>query len=183
MTVGRALAERTGLRLFHNHHSIDLALRFFPFGTESFHRLVRSFRERIFEEVAASDLPGLIFTYVRAFDLPSEEVTLDRYAAPFRARGSRVLCAELAASREERLRRNETALRLAEKPHMRDVAASRARLIQLDADYRLNSGGEFDGRDDYLRIDNTALEPEVVAEMIVERLGLGWVSRGRSGGG
>jgi hypothetical protein len=40
MTVGYALAARTGLRLFHNHHTIDLVLRFFPYGTPAFGRLV-----------------------------------------------------------------------------------------------------------------------------------------------
>ena len=73
MTVGHELAGRTGLKLFHNHHSIDLALRFFPFGTPPFHRLVGEFRRRIFEEVAASDLSGLIFTYVWAFDHASDD--------------------------------------------------------------------------------------------------------------
>jgi guanylate kinase len=32
MTVGLELQHRTGLRLFHNHMSVDLALHFFPFG-------------------------------------------------------------------------------------------------------------------------------------------------------
>lgn len=35
MTVGHELARRTGLKLFHNHHTIDLALRFFR--TERLH--------------------------------------------------------------------------------------------------------------------------------------------------
>lgn len=43
MTVGHELAKRTGLKLFHNHHTIDLALRFFPFGTPPFQRLVGEF--------------------------------------------------------------------------------------------------------------------------------------------
>jgi hypothetical protein len=30
MTVGAELAARTGLKLFHNHHTIDLLLRVFP---------------------------------------------------------------------------------------------------------------------------------------------------------
>src|SRR5687767_3142913 len=83
MTVGHALAERTGLKLLHNHHTIDLALRFFPYGTPPCPRLVGEFRRRIFEEVAASDLPGLIFTYVWAFDDPSEAATVEEYASPF----------------------------------------------------------------------------------------------------
>src|SRR5215218_8512223 len=87
MTVGHALAARTGLRLFHNHHAIDLVLRFFPFGTPAFKRLVGEFRRRIFEEVAASDLPGLIFTYVWAFDLVSDDAAVGEVAAIFSARG------------------------------------------------------------------------------------------------
>src|SRR3954466_8663187 len=71
MTVGAAIAQRTGLRLFHNHQTIDLVLRFFPFGTPPFQRLVVDLRRRILEEVAASDLPGIIFTFVRAFDQTS----------------------------------------------------------------------------------------------------------------
>ena len=76
MTVGHALAARTGLRLFHNHQTIDLVLRFFPFGTPPFQRLNGEFRRRIFEEVAASDLPGLIFTFVWAFDDPRDHAAL-----------------------------------------------------------------------------------------------------------
>lgn len=55
MAVGHELAQRTGLKLFHNHLSIELVLRFFPFGSPPFDRLVREFRRRIFEEVADSD--------------------------------------------------------------------------------------------------------------------------------
>ena len=66
MAVGHELAQRTGFKLFHNHHTIDLAIRFFPFGSPPFQRLVAEFRRRILEEVAASELPGLI-SYVWAF--------------------------------------------------------------------------------------------------------------------
>jgi hypothetical protein len=30
MTVGYEVAARTGLKLFHNHHAIELVLNFFP---------------------------------------------------------------------------------------------------------------------------------------------------------
>lgn len=172
MTVGHEIAARTGFRLFHNHHAIDLALRFFPFGSAPFGRLVGDFRRRIFEEVAASDLPGLVFTYVWAFNLASDAAAVEEYAAPFRARGGRVLFLELEATREERLRRNATPFRLAEKPTKRDLEQSRANLLELDAQYRMNSSGEFDGREDYLRIDNTALSAEEVAERVIERFTL-----------
>jgi hypothetical protein len=35
MTVGFEVAKRSGLRLFHNHQTIDLALQFFEFGSPS----------------------------------------------------------------------------------------------------------------------------------------------------
>ena len=172
MTVGHALAERTGFRLFHNHHTIDLVLRFFPFGTPPFHRLVGEFRRRILEEVAASDLAGLIFTYVWAFDDPRDAAAVESYAAPFRARGGRVLFVELETTQEERLRRNETEFRLAEKPFKRDLTQSRQQLLETDARYRLNSGGELDGRPDYLRVDNTTLAPATVAERVIAHFAL-----------
>jgi hypothetical protein len=172
MTVGYELARLTGLRLFHNHHTIELVLRFFDFGTPPFGRLVQEFRRRIFEEVAASDLPGLIFTYVWAFDDPSDAAAVEEYARPFRERGGRVLFVELEATQAERLRRNETEFRLAEKPSKRDLAASRERLLQNDASYRLNSGGAYDHRPDWLRIHNTSLAPEAVAELVVTHFAL-----------
>jgi hypothetical protein len=172
MTVGHEVARRTGLRLFHNHQTIDLVLRFFDFGTPAFGRLVSEFRRRILEEVAASDLPGLIFTYVWAFDHASDQAAVDGWAEIFRRRGGRVLFVELEAEQGERLRRNETEFRLAEKPSKRDLDASRRRLLADDERYRLNSGVAFDDRDDWFRLDTTRLEAADVAERIVERFGL-----------
>lgn len=172
MAVGIEIARRTGLKLFHNHQTIDLVLRFFAHGTPPFHRLVGEFRQRILEEVAGSDLPGLIFTYVWDFDDPSDSAVVEGYASIFRAVGGRVVLVELQATQAERLRRNATELRLAEKPSKRDVEQSQRRLLAADATYRMNSGGEFDGRADYLRIDNTHLPPDAVAEQVIQAFDL-----------
>ncbi|GIM95234.1 AAA family ATPase [Paractinoplanes toevensis] len=172
MAVGHEIASRTGFPLFHNHMAIEPVLRFFEFGSPPFARLVEGFRSALFEEVAASDLPGMIFTYVWAFDLPSCDESVDRYATAFRARDGRVLYVELEATQEERLRRNEHEWRLAEKPSKRDVATSRDLLLALDADHRLNSIDEFAGNPDYLRVDNTDLSPAAVAELVIAHFGL-----------
>jgi shikimate kinase len=172
MTVGMELARRTGLKLFHNHQTIDLVLPFFAHGTPPFHRLVGEFRRRILEEVAGSDLPGVIFTYVWAFDERADGAVVEEYASLFRANGGRVVFVELQATQAERLRRNETELRLSEKPSKRDVEQSRRRLLAADATYRMSSGGEFDGRADYLRIDNTHLSPEAVADQVIRAFDL-----------
>ena len=53
-----------------------------------------------------------------------------------------------------------------------DLRAELERLLADDARYRLNNGGAFDHRADWLRIDNTSLAPEEVAERIVSHYGL-----------
>jgi hypothetical protein len=172
MAVGDALARRTGLRLFHNHISIEPILPFFDYGTPPFRRLSSGFRTRLFEEVAASTLPGMIFTHVWAFEDDSDTRYVERLAAIFRARGADVLLVELEATQAERLRRNETEFRLAEKASKRDVVKSRERLLELDGKHRLNSTDEFTGRPDYLRIDNTQLSADEAADRIIDRFGL-----------
>jgi hypothetical protein len=172
MAVGRELGARTGLRLFHNHQTIELLLNYFPFGTRPFMRLISEFRRRIFEEVADSDLPGLIFTYVWAFDQPADHNEIESYASIFRSRGGDVHYVELQAPQSVRLERNETPLRLEHKPSKRDIAFSRRNLIEMDTRYELDSGDRFIGRDDWMRIDNTDLSPAEVAEQVIARFAL-----------
>ncbi|MEO6876282.1 MAG: AAA family ATPase [Opitutaceae bacterium] len=172
MTVGDALAKRTGLRLFHNHLTIDLVLRFFPYGTPAFGRLTGEFRRRIFEEVAVSDLPGMIFTYVWDFGEPRDAAYVEGVAEIFRPQGGRVIFVELEATQTERLRRNETEFRLAEKPSKRDLTASRKHLLEVDAKHQLNSRGVHDGRPDYLRFDTTALSATQAADWIIAHFSL-----------
>ena len=178
MTVGHELALRTGLRLFHNHQTIDLILPFFPFGSPPFGRLVSEFRRRILQEVASSDLPGVIFTFVWAFDLAADDAVVEEYSEIFRSRGGRAAYVELETSQEERLRRNETEFRLAAKPFKRDLVASRRQLIELDDKYQLNSRGRLAGRDDYLHVDNTRLSAAEVAERIISFFGLAKLNEG-----
>ena len=108
MTVGMELERLTGLRLFHNHMTVDPVLQFFPFGSPSFAKLVSEFRQRMFEEVAASDLPGLIFTYVWAVADPRDQGHVDGLTKIFADRGAQVCYIELQTTQAERLRRNET---------------------------------------------------------------------------
>ncbi|MFL5386905.1 MAG: hypothetical protein ACJ8GN_30800 [Longimicrobiaceae bacterium] len=172
MAVGMELERLTGLRLFHNHLTIDLVLRYFEFGEPAFQRLVGEFRTRIFEEVAASDLPGLVFTFVWALEDERERAFIDRTCEIFRARGAGIHFVELAASLEERLRRNETELRLAEKRPKRDLERSRRNLLALEESHRLNTEGDFFYPEHWLRIDNTHLAPEATARLIVDALRL-----------
>lgn len=172
MTVGRELQDRTGLRLLHNHMTIDLVAPFFPFGSEQFGRLVHQFRTAIVREVADSELPGLLFTFVWAFDVSEDDRTIADYAAPFVERGLRVSYVELQASPEERLRRNRTPLRLEHKPSKRDLEWSDDNLRSMDADYVLTAPAELRAREDWYHLDTTDLTAEQTAEQVMERLRL-----------
>lgn len=167
MAVGRELERRTGLPLLHNHMTIDLVLPFFEFGSPAFTRLVGGFRRSILEEVAGSDLPGLIFTYVWTFDDAGDTAFVEGLIEPFAATGGRAVFVELRADLETRLARNETPLRLLEKPSKRDLAASRARLLDADQVYRMNSDGDFP-YPDHLILDTSELAPADAAERIVD---------------
>jgi hypothetical protein len=171
MTVGAELAQRTGFKLFHNHMTIELVLNFFPFGHPQFGELVAEFRQRIFEEVAASDLPGLIFTYVWALNDPVDKANIDAYTALFRQQGGGIYYVELEAEQSERLTRNSTEFRLAHKPSKRDIARSEHNLLAADQRYTLNSTNDFFYHENYLKINNTAMSAAAAAELIVARFG------------
>ncbi len=171
MTVGHELAKLTGFRLFHNHMTIELVLNFFDFGQPQFHTLVAEFRRRVFEEVAASDLQGLIFTFVWALDHESERAYIERNCDIFREKGADIYFVELEAALPERLNRNKSEFRLLEKPSKRDVEKSRQRLLEDNEKYKLNSDGDFFYTENYLKINNTNLPANETARIIADRFG------------
>ncbi|MEV8378140.1 hypothetical protein AB0P21_35710 [Kribbella sp. NPDC056861] len=178
MTVGHALCELTGFKLFHNHATIEPVLGIFPFGSPPFGRLVSEFRRRVIEEAATSDLPGLVFTFVWALDNAEDRDTVASYVQIVEQAGGRARFVELYAEQDERLARNSTEFRLAQKASKRDLEGSRRNLLAMDVDYTLNTGGsrtkaeELIEQHDHVRIDNTNLTPGQVAQRVVEAFGL-----------
>ena len=162
MTVGEELARLTGLKLFHNHMTIELVSHFFSYGTQTGKRLVNLFRQAIFEEVAQSELEGLIFTYVWYFDSPEDL---------FASHGAQVYYVELEANLETRLARNKTEHRLQEKPTKRDIAWSEQEILNSAQRHRLNSLPGEVAAPHYLRIDNANLSPEEATRMICRYFG------------
>ena len=86
--------------------------------------------------------------------------------------GTEFYCAELVASKEVRLLRNTTENRLKNKASKRNIEASEKRLIRDDENWRFES---YEGElpfENYIKIDNTDLAPDVVARMIKEKFDL-----------
>jgi hypothetical protein len=169
MTVGHELEKTTELKLFHNHMTIELVTPFFNYGTESGKRLVKLFRKEIFEEVSKSDLDGLIFTYVWAFDQQSDWDYVDEVCNIFESRGGDIYFVELEADLEERLDRNKSSHRLEHKPTKRNIERSERDLRSSMEKYRLNSKNGEIKKENYIRINNTNLNPEEVAKIIKEK--------------
>ena len=171
MTVGQELAKITGLRLFHNHMSIELSLKLFDFGTPGFRTLNETIRKTVFEQFAIGDLPGLIFTYMMDFDQPSEFLYLHEIIELFSSHGADCHVVELCADFDERLARNKSENRLAQKESKRNLERSEAEMRHTQATHRLNSReGEILPFESYLKIDNTNLAPDEVARTIKNSL-------------
>lgn len=171
MTVGQELMKITDLRLFHNHMTIEPVIEIFG----SFHwKAIQRMREVVFEEFAASDAYGLIFTLMWAFDMQSDWDYVESVKNIFLQAqpDTEFYYVELVAPQSVRLERNATENRLRHKASKRDVEASNQRLLRDDAQHRCVSlEGEIPF-ENYLRIDNTHLPPEQAARQIKEAFGL-----------
>lgn len=169
MTVGQELMKTTGLRLFHNHMTIEPVIEIFGAYNG---RVTDRLRQVIFEEFAKSDCYGMIFTFMWAFDQQADWDFVEKVSGIFRAQGAEIYFAELVAPLDVRLARNATENRLAHKPSKRDIEASNERLIQAGRKYRLVSHEGEIPSENYIRIDNTNLSATEAAEMIRRRFGL-----------
>lgn len=175
MTVGQELAKITGLRLFHNHMSIELARKLFaPNEKEEFQSLNRAIRRKVFELFATRELPGLIFTYMLPFDMQEELDYLTQIIELFESNGSKCCVVELCADFDVRLIRNKSENRLLHKESKRDLNWSEAEMRETSAKYRLNSyEGEKLPFKNYMKIDNTNLQPDKVAKIIKAHFAIG----------
>ena len=163
MTVGQELMKITGLRLFHNHMMIEPVIEVFGAFNGG---VTAKLREVILTEFAASDKEGLIFTYMFAFDQPSEWDYVAHVAGIFSSHGAEIDYVELVAPQSVRLQRNRTENRLANKPSKRDLDFSDKLLRHADEVYRCESLPGEVPFEHYLKIDNSRLSPAETAAKI-----------------
>ena len=169
MTVGQELMKLTGLRLFHNHMTIEPVLEIF--GTFN-GAAVAGLRDVIFREFAKTDNYGMIFTYMWAFEAQSDWDYIEYVKNIFAPYGTEFYYVELVADQAVRLERNRTENRLQNKPSKRNVELSDKRLTNEDVKHRLVSlPGEIPF-EHYLKIDNSHLTAEEAAKQIREHFHL-----------
>ena len=169
MTVGQELMKITELRLLHNHIVIEPVLEIFgEFNSKIRDRL----RNVILEEFAMSGKYGLIVTAVINFDEKSDWDFLAGIRKIFEPYNTEFYYVELVAPQNIRLQRNVTENRLRHKPSMRRVEDSKQRLLNYDETHRcISNDGEITF-ENYMKIDNSNLSPDMVAKMIKDRFSL-----------
>ncbi|MBO4421483.1 MAG: GNAT family N-acetyltransferase [Lachnospiraceae bacterium] len=173
MTVGQELMKITDYRLFHNHMMIEPVIEIFGKYEGA---VVNKLRDDIFDAFMNTKYTGMIFTYMWAFDLQSDWDYVDYLTKKFEATGGTVYYVELVADRDVRIERNKTENRLKNKASKRDIVLSQDRMIREETKYRLVSlDGEINFKN-YIKIDNTNLEPAEVAAMIKKHFNLPSVS-------
>ena len=167
MTVAESLRDKLRYNMMMNHDSIEISDKIFGFATPAQREFNMFFREKAFELAVKHDV-DLIFTYVCAFEMQEERDYLTRLHDLFTENGGCFYFVELRADLEVRLARNESPHRMERKASKRDVAWSRANLLQDTNEHRLNSNEGEIWFENHLKIDNTDLEPEQVADKVIE---------------
>lgn len=171
MTVAESLRDKLRYNMMMNHDSIEISDKIFGFGTPAQKEFNAVFREKAFE-LAVKHNVDLIFTYVCAFELQEERNYLDSLCELFTKSGGIFYFVELFADIDTRLMRNATPHRMERKASKRDLEWSRANLLGDARSHRLNSNEGEVWYKNHIKIDNTRLSPDEVADEVIRAFGL-----------
>ena len=172
MTVGQELSKLTGYKLFYNHMTIEMLRLIFDYDQKIFRRMNDVVRTEVFKEFVKSNEKGIIFTTCFDFgnELEEDKAFFDEWTNGF----DKVYAVELEADLEERLKRNKTENRLKHKESKRNLEWSEQDLLRSIQKHKLNSepGQGEELFENYIKINNTNIPPEDVANMVKEKFNL-----------
>jgi hypothetical protein len=158
LTTARELSRLTGIKVMHNHLTIDVALALFEFGSAPFLRLLDRLRLDVVKEAAAEGVDILL-----TFAFTSAQTTAPQVEEFFRkveSWGVRVCLVELfcdQAVHEERLQSPE-----------REPMGKLTSVEILREFMRRGDGNRVIPGRESLSIDNTEIAPNVSAQRIAE---------------
>lgn len=159
LTVATALAEKaekTGLKVFHNHLSIECIQPIFEFGTPSFWKLVEMIRIETLAEAARAG-QNLVYTFCYAKD--KDDPHIEKVIKTVEENGGEVCFVLLACERAELEKRV-----VMESRKKFSKANNLVVLTEILDTYDLFS--PVPGRES-LQIDNTDLPAEEAANLII----------------
>lgn len=171
MTVAEAIQDRIKYNLMTNHDSIEISDKIFGFATPAQKEFNKIFREQAFN-ISIKNNIDMIFTFVCAFDLESDINYLKELENLYVDNGGDFYFVELKADLKTRMERNVSPNRLKKKYSKNDVEKSTADLISTAEKYRLNSFDDELICNNHLKIDNTNMTPEEVADYVINHFSL-----------
>lgn len=166
MTVAESLRDKLKYNMMMNHDSIEVSDRIFGFNTPAQREFNSVFRKVAFE-LAVKHNVDLIFTYVAAFEKPEEVIYLKELETQFTKAGGNFYFVELSADLETRLKRNLTPHRMERKTSKKDTKWSEENLLRDTQRHKLNTAPDETFFENHLKIDNTNLLPEQVADLVI----------------
>ena len=165
MTVGESLKNKTGFSMTTNHDSLELAAKIYGWSTSAHKELSENIRKATFNAAINNDV-DLIFTYVWAFNQQEDWEYVENINKMF---NGELYIVELVTDLQTRMERNKTEYRLSMKPSKRKIEHSEQELISSLDKYRLISNEGEVKYPNYIKIDNTNLSPEEVADIIINK--------------
>jgi dephospho-CoA kinase len=162
-TVAKALQDKTGYKLFHNHLTADLAGSIFESGTIQYSELATSIRLQIIELCVKNKLSGLIMTY--AYGLETFEGKYDddfiKKMININKTGKTVFV-KLECSKEEQLKR----LNLPSRKEFKKLTDKNI-LENIEAKHKTDKTVPFV---DSFVIDDSTLSPEETVKKILNHV-------------
>ena len=160
LTVARALAARTGLKLFHNHLVLDAITALFDYPTPPYVRLRESLWLQMFQAAAAEDV-SLVFTFMPEISVAPGFP--DRVRDAILPHGGRLRLVELTCP----IIVQDTRL---DAPSRADFA--KLRDLDVMRDLRANGWLDYPMPPAELTVDTGSLSPDEAAELIQRGLTL-----------
>jgi hypothetical protein len=99
LTVARELSNLTGLKVFHNHLTVDLVTSLFEFGSEPFIALREKIWLETFATAVKANFEGLIFTFAPEWTVADD--FSEKVRELLEENGGKVTFVELKCSTEE----------------------------------------------------------------------------------
>ncbi|HEC64147.1 MAG TPA: hypothetical protein ENI23_02505 [bacterium] len=163
LTIGKALAEITGYKLFHNHLTVNLVTSVFPFATQEAQELMAQIRLSIFKQGITANVPGIISTQI--YSKPETDHFIKQILKLFQKTTGQVHFVQLKTTDEMLLKRV-----VSEDRKKYGKTVSPKELKEMISNYILKSKIPFV---ESLTIDNTKLNPEDCAAKIMKHYRLG----------
>lgn len=168
MSIGEIVAKELDLPLLHNHVTLDAIWPYIGWNEKTF-ELSDQLRLDMFKYISEDEThPGLIFTFVWAFDRKADWTFVNQIKDIFSKNKHELYFIELEADLEERLRRNRTENRLLKKPSKRNFEYSENELLTSASNNRLNSDPGEIRELNYLRMDITNASIDESSQKIID---------------